>query len=261
MDAFDAIIAKLVGFVGGVLEIIGRAVAPVMRYIEASEHASALKVGGTIFLLAAGVLLLGLQLANLRQRDEAEDALEDALPDSFVFAKLVMKVFYPLLIIYLAMASVKGHSVVELVPMTFGNFAQWYESNQFFGGVVVFEFLLVSALCVLRLKPLRLLRYWVLTADYVILGLLLGRFYLFLVELLSGFWLGSLLVFLLGLFLDTLIPFLFVGTAVAPVYAFLFGIGSVFVRLVKSFTFQLETKSGKVYEGNALFFLMDQLLP
>ena len=260
MDAFDAIVAKLAGFVGGVLEIVGRAVAPVMGYIEASEHTSALKAGGTVFLLAAGAVLLFFRISGMSNSDDGDDSTDD-LPDSFVFAKMIMKVFYPLLIIYLAMTSVKGHAVVELVPMTFDNFAQWYETNQFFGGVVVFEFLLVSALCVLRLKPLRLIRYWVLTADYLILGLLLGKFYLFLVELLSNFWLGSLLVYLLGLFLDTPIPFLFVGTAVAPIYAFLFGIGSVFVRFFQSFTFQLETKSGRTYRGNALFLLMDQLLP
>ena len=259
MNSFDAAVEKVVHMVGTVLTQIGTIVLPVVHYIEGSQHAGALKAGIVILLFVLGIIFWLHSYAQFCRSEEKEEEMD--LPAGFFFARMVMKVFYLLLVIYLFMASVKGHQVIDFGTMRFDNFGEWYENCQFFGALVVFEFLLTSALCILRLKPIRLVKYWVHTTDYAIMGLLLGNFYLFLVEVFSQNWLGSLLVYLVGIFLDTVIPFLFVTTALAPVYAFLIGFGSIFVRFFQSFTFQVETKSGKVYEGNSLFFIMDMLLP
>ena len=259
MDTFEAFVEKTVQTVGDMIAQVGTLVMPVMRYVDASEHATALKVGGSIFLIVLGIIFMMHSFHQFSTKNDSEDDMD--LPDSFIFANMVMKAFYPFLVIYLFMASVKGHQVLGAASMTFDNYVEWHESYQFFGALVLFEFLLVSALCVLRLKPLKLVKYWILTVDYAIIGLVLGNIYLFLAQLFSQNWLGGLVVYLFGIFLDTLIPFLFIGTSVAPIYAFLIWIGSVFVRFFQSFTFQVETRSGKTYEGNALFFIMDQLLP
>lgn len=252
----QSFLEKLIAFIGGIIAKIGTFVTPVMRYIDSSEHASVLKIGGAVLLIVLGIIFVA---HSFSQFSKSEDNID--LPGSFAFANMVMKVFYPLLVIYLFMASVKGHQVLGPASMTFDNYGQWHDSYQFFGAVVLFEFFFVSALCVLRLKPLKLVKYWTLTIDYGIIGLVLGNIYMFLTQLLAQSWLGSLVVYLFGIFLDTLIPFLFIGTSVAPIYASLFGIGSVFVRFFQSFSFTVEGRSGKVYEGNSLFFIMDMLLP
>lgn len=49
MDTFEAFVEKTVQTVGDMIAQVGTLVMPVMRYVDASEHATALKVGGSIF--------------------------------------------------------------------------------------------------------------------------------------------------------------------------------------------------------------------
>lgn len=259
METLQTIVERLETIAGDILARIGTIVAFVLLQIDASANPALVRAAAVVVLFGLGIAFWAHSLYRFRHTDE--DPEDYDLPAGFFFARMCMRAFYPLLVIHLFMTAVKGHQVLELVPMRFDNYGAWYGPNQFFAGLVLFEFLFSSALCLLRLKPLRLIGYWVHTIDYALIGLFLGNLYLLLVQLFGRNLLGGLLVFFLGIVLDSIIPFLFVGTSVAPIYAYLVGIGATIVRFFQSFTFQVESKDGRTYEGNSLFFIMDMLLP
>lgn len=99
MDTFEAFVEKAVQTVGDMIAQVGTLVMPVMRYVDASEHATALKVGGSIFLIVLGIIFMMHSFHQFSTKNDSEDDMD--LPDSFIFANMVMKAFYPFLVIYL----------------------------------------------------------------------------------------------------------------------------------------------------------------
>lgn len=260
MEKWNEFLERLIELVGSVWNFVGELWMPVWERISGSTF---LMAAGALAALILGIVLLVISFRRWQKNYDLDKEITKSIymPAGFWWMKMIMKFFYPLLVLYIGMLFVRGMSIIEIEPMGFHNYANWYVNNQIFGGIIVLEFLFVSVLCLVRLKPFRLLVFWVKTIDFALIGALIGHFYLFLEELSSGNVIAGMLVFFLGIFLDGLIPFLLIVTALAPIYCSIIILLSPLSLLFHSFDIKIEMKDGTVWKSNMLFFLMDELLP
>ena len=64
----QSFLEKLIAFIGGIIAKIGAFVTPVMRYIDSSEHASVLKIGGAVLLIVLGIIFVAHSFSQFSKR-------------------------------------------------------------------------------------------------------------------------------------------------------------------------------------------------
>ena len=205
MEKWNEFLERLIELVGSVWNFVGELWMPVWERISGSAF---LMAAGALAALILGIVLLVISFRRWQKNYDLDKEITKSIymPAGFWWMKMIMKFFYPLLVLYIGMLFVRGMSIIEIEPMGFHNYANWYVNNQIFGGIIV-------------------------------------------------------LVFFLGIFLDGLIPFLLIVTALAPIYCSIIILLSPLSLLFHSFDIKIEMKDGTVWKSNMLFFLMDELLP
>lgn len=260
------IINKIITFFSLMWSWIGHLWMPIWQCILQNPMNMLLIIGGIIALFILGIFLQIVSWKKYNILDELEEM--DKFPAGFFWAAMIMRIFYPLLTAYISMTFIKSTtsaggftSYLAGVTYHFNNYAQWLRHDQIIGGVVLLEFFILSFLCIIRLKPLRLIRYWIHTIDFALIGYIIGNLYLLLLNLAESNLFASLVIGLLGIILDIAVPFIFSVSALAPVYCFVLTLLAPILRFFGCFEVNFELENGKVCRGNTLLLFIDQMLP
>ena len=264
MDNFS-LTGWIVGIVDSVLRFIGDLWMPIWAWILQQPADALIVLIGNLVLFALGILLTKIRHKRDGKFYEKYSQIMDAVPFGIFWPCMIMRILYPLIVTWFGAMALMGGAVLSdgiLSDATFSfyNYPDWIGYAQVIGAAVVLQFLLSSAVSILRFKPLSLLQFWVTTVDYLLLGRIIGRLYVIIAGVLGNGLLGVLFS-LFGIFLNFLIPIIFCLAAFLPVYCAIAAILSPIAALVKGFRVSIEMKDGKVYTGNMLLLVMDMLCP
>lgn len=254
---------KLIGFFAAAWRFLGTLWTPVWLYITQARMDWLIIMGGSLILFLLGIWLQAVCRKKYRKHDEKIFEIIGEFPGGLFWLAMVMKIFYPLLVAYLGMLFVRGTMITGgEAPYRFDNYAEWIQTSQVIGGVVMLQLMGRSAVCLIRFKPLRLLKFWVHSIDFALIGAMIGTLYVLLLNGLGDSFFGGLLLGLAGIVLDIAVPCLFCITALAPVYCFIYAVFlAPILRFIHAFDITMEFEDGDLYAGNTLLIVMDALLP
>lgn len=177
----------LYAWVGEILFRFGLMIEPLMHKLY--------KNGFLMFFSCLGMLILGVivVVATKRLRESTLKGVEEEIKGITGYYSILAKLFYyPLIIeaVFFCVVSGQGINtgtftgVVDAnVHYTLFNYIEWSEAPKYFMCFAVLRFLLKTAACIIKRKPLKLFRFYVHTIDAVILGWIIGNLFLFLSEL------------------------------------------------------------------------------
>ena len=257
----------IVGIVDSILRFIGDLWMPVWIWVLQQPADALIVLIGNLVLFALGILLTKIRHKRDGKFYEKYSQIMDAVPFGIFWPCMIMRIFYPLILVWFGTLAVNGGSVLSggilgnaTFSFSFYNYPDWIGYAQLIGAAVVLQFLLSSAVSILRFKPLSLLQFWVTTVDYLLIGRIIGRLYDIIARALGNGILGALFS-IFGIFLNLALPVIFCLAAFLPVYCAIAAILSPIAALVKGFRVSIEMKDGKVYTGNMLLLVMDMLCP
>lgn len=252
---FDSIVSKVIALADAVLCWIGDLVLPVCNLIQRSKVDFLVAFVVILAMFALGIILRKSHSKEARKYSDQFENLVLKIPGGIYYALIVMKVFYPLIVAWFGMqiSISQSHS--------FYNFSEWAGMDQALVVIAMLQFLMTSAICAIRLKPLHLLRYWVYTIDFALIGYVVSRLITLLYNLIGGVFLGKFLVLAIYYILYVGLPWILILTAFAPVYGMIALILSPILSFVNAFKFNVELENGEVYKCNLLLLLSDMMLP
>lgn len=257
-----AVTSKLIAVTSAVLSLIGDLVLPICDWIQGFKADFLVAFAVILAMFVIGILFCK---AHLREAGKYYDRFVDlatSIPGGIFYAFLVMKVFYPPMVAWFGMqVSLDMSFGYGPGQRTFYNFLEWPGMDQAIVVIAVIQLLVTSAVCVLRLKPVHLLRYWVYTIDFALIGYVVGRLLILLDNIVGGIFLGQLLVLAIYYILYVGLPWILIITAFAPVYSLIALILSPIIGFVNGFNFNIELENGEVYTCNLLLLLTDMMLP
>lgn len=257
-----SIASKLVALTDAVLCRIGDLVLPVCDLIQGFKADFLVAFAVIVVMFALGIILCKFHLKKAGKFYDRFVDLAVKVPGGIFYAILVMKVFYPLIVAWFGMQiGIDGLFEGGGQPFSFYNFSEWAGRDQALVVIAMLQFLLTSAVCVIRLKPLHLLRYWVYTIDFALIGYVVSALLFLLYRIIGDFFLGTLLILAIYYILYVGLPCLLILVAFAPVYSMIALTLSPIIGFVKGFNFNIELGNGEVYECNLLLLLTDMLLP
>lgn len=253
-------IDKLIAFIDFVLSFIGRLWNPVWQFILGFKLDFLIILGGIVVMFALGIALLVHQLRHSRDAYKRFEQLIGKIPTGMFYCVIISKVFYPLIVAWYGFLLTTSGSFSSK-QYTFFNFTEWSKMEKILVVIGVLEFLFSSLMCVIRFKPLRLLRYWIYTFDSALIGYSIGRILIILLNTIGENFLGSLLVLGIYYILYVGLPWIMIITTFAPVYSAIALILCPIFGFIKGFRFDLEMPDGNVYTVNFLLLISDMLLP
>lgn len=176
----------LYSWVGGCLAQFGLLTEP-LRY--RLENDGFLLVFGSLGMLIVGILLVA---ATKKLQKSAWDGFGEEVESTMGYYSVLGKlVYYPLVIetVFFCVISGQGPNtaifqgvVDSKVHYTLYNFMEWSEAPKYFLCFAFLRFILKTAACIIKRRPLKLLRFYVHTIDATIIGMAVGHLFLFLAE-------------------------------------------------------------------------------
>ena len=264
MKIFD----KLFSMVGTCLAWFGAVTEPFRHWFFNN--------GFVMFFGSVGLLILGILLvtATKKMRESAWSGVEEMFEHATGYYSILVKLFYyPLVFetVMFCMISGEGQNsgmfagIVDMdVKFTWYNYSDWFDGPKYFGAVIVLYFLMKTIACILRKRPFRLLKFYVHTADFAILGAVVGFLYVCMCDIRTGSFILSVLtlplewcLFLvypvtMGLFLAPLV------LLVAPIVMPLFWMLKFFVGMSPLYTeYEIRNEADAVAYGGYIKNCLD----
>lgn len=263
MYMFASITSKLIAVTDAVLCRIGDLVLPICDLIQGFKADFLVAFAVIVVMFALGIILCKFHLKEAGKFYDRFVDLAVKIPGGIFYAIIVMRVFYPLIVAWfgLQLGLDNFFGFGEGMSFSFYNFSEWAGRDQALVVIAMLQFLLTSAICVIRLKPGHLLRYWVYTIDFALIGYVVSALILLLYRIIGGFFLGQLLILAIYYILYVGLSWIFILVAFAPAYAMIAFILSPIIGLVNGFNFNIEFDNGEVYKCNFLLLLTDMMLP
>lgn len=198
---FNAIVGWLYGLVNDILVWAGEWIVPAYEEFSGGAFYIPLLLLGTIALTALALVLLfktSLYSGRAERRMERMEAKHPFIHGGCMAAGIFTMVIYALMLIWLVAMGTAGDSSFNLsmygeTPLTFGNFTEWMKFLQIPCAFVVFKIVLTLFGCVIGLHPVRFIRFIVITAACVGLGMIGGLLLTVVSNIAGSGFLGTLI--------------------------------------------------------------------